>query len=328
MKVAFVGKGGSGKTTLSALFCRYLALQKYPVLAFDADINQHLATALGLSEPAASAIPPLGLEMERIKAYVRGSNSRISSAAAMIKTTPPGRGSRLLHVTEANPIYEHFARDIHGTRLMVTGPFSQDDLGLKCYHSKVGAVELLLNHLLDKPEEYVVVDMTAGADAFASGLFTRFDITFIVVEPTLKSLGVYQQYINYAREYKLRIKVVGNKIETEDDVAFLHTHAGPDLLTWMPHSRYVRSQEKGRHLPLTELEEQGLATLATLKQAVDASPKDWQRFYQYAIEFHRKNALGWANVVAGEDLTTQIDHDYMPYAQEVELASSSQVTAL
>jgi CO dehydrogenase maturation factor len=36
-------------------------------------------------------------------------------------------------------------------RLAVTGPFAADDLGVACYHSKVGAVELLLNHLVDPP---------------------------------------------------------------------------------------------------------------------------------------------------------------------------------
>jgi len=47
VRIAFVGKGGSGKTTAAALFSRFLAGQGLPVLAVDADINQHLGQALG-----------------------------------------------------------------------------------------------------------------------------------------------------------------------------------------------------------------------------------------------------------------------------------------
>src|SRR5260221_1311240 len=143
MKIAFVGKGGSGKTTLSALFSRYLAEQGLPVWAIDADINQHLGVALGLTENEALAMPPMGKEIDRIKEYLRADNPRISSNDAMAKTTPPGRGSRLVTVLEGNSIYEHFQRDVNGVRLMATGPFSESDLGLKVYHSKVVAVELL-----------------------------------------------------------------------------------------------------------------------------------------------------------------------------------------
>jgi CO dehydrogenase maturation factor len=52
--------------------------------------------------------------------------------------------------------------------------------------------------------------MTAGADAFASGLFTRFDVTFLVAEPTKQGVSVYLQYTEYAREYDVNICVIGN----------------------------------------------------------------------------------------------------------------------
>lgn len=91
MKIAFVGKGGSGKTTLSSLFIRHLAANEAPVVAVDADINQHLGAALGLDEAEAAALPAMGAHLSLIKDYLRGSNPRIASAETMIKTTPPGR---------------------------------------------------------------------------------------------------------------------------------------------------------------------------------------------------------------------------------------------
>jgi CO dehydrogenase maturation factor len=318
-RVAFVGKGGSGKTTLASLFSRYLGAQQSAVLAIDADINQHLGEALGLTAQKSALVPALGLEIERIKEYLRGTNQRIASASAMIKTTPPGLGSRLVRVKENNPLYDYFGRSVEGVKLLATGPFSEEDLGLKCYHSKVGAVELFLNHCVDGQDEYIVVDMTAGADSFASGLFTRFDLTCIVVEPTLRALGVYQQYKAYAQGYGVRLCVIGNKVESEDDVAFLREHTGDDLLTWMGRSAYVRAMEKGHIQPLTHLEEEQRRALDTIKVTTDTCEKEWTIFYRQAVEFHEKNATSWANAQAGEDLRLQIDPEFRPEEYQARL---------
>ena len=59
MKIALVGKGGSGKTTLTALLVQRLVATGSPVLAVDADINQNLAVALGATEADAIALPTL-----------------------------------------------------------------------------------------------------------------------------------------------------------------------------------------------------------------------------------------------------------------------------
>jgi CO dehydrogenase maturation factor len=177
VKVAFVGKGGSGKTTLSSLFVRHLAEQGSPVVAVDADINQHLGVALGLDDADAAKVPALGAHLDEIKEHLRGDNPRITSTQAMVKTTPPGRGSRLLDLDPEEALLRRFATRVDGVHHLATGEFDESEIGVSCYHGKTGAVELYLNHLLDGAGEYVVVDMTAGADAFASGLFTRFDLT-------------------------------------------------------------------------------------------------------------------------------------------------------
>ncbi|KAB2347559.1 ATP-binding protein [Actinomadura rudentiformis] len=312
-----MGKGGSGKTTLSSLFVRHLAAQGLPVVAVDADINQHLGVALGLDEDRAAKIPAMGERLTEIKEYLRGDNPRIASAASMVKTTPAGTGSRLLSLGGDDPIHA-LGQDIavggagddatYGATLMATGPFNDDDLGVACYHSKTGAVELYLNHLADGPGEYVVVDMTAGADTFASGLFTRFDLMFLVAEPTRKGVGVYKQYTEYARDYDVAIKVVGNKVQSDEDVAYLREHVGDDLLTWLGQSSAVRALEQGREG--VGLETDNEAALDRMRSAVDACTKDWDKFQRQAVEFHVKNARSWANRAVGEDLETQVDPEF------------------
>ncbi|MFE2426616.1 ATP-binding protein [Streptomyces sp. NPDC059373] len=317
MKIAFVGKGGSGKTTLSSLFIRHLAATRVPVLAVDADINQHLAPALGIDEEEAAALPAMGAHLPEIKEYLRGANPRITSADTMIKTTPPGHGSRLLHVVEDNPVYAACARpvalDDGEVRLMVTGPFNESDLGVACYHSKVGAVELCLNHLVDGRDEYVVVDMTAGSDSFASGMFTRFDMTFLVAEPTRKGVSVYRQYKEYARDFGVALRVVGNKVQGPDDLAFLRDEVGDDLLVTVGHSDWVRAMEKGRPPRFELLEADNRDALRAMHQAADASygERDWELYTRQMVHFHLKNAESWGNERTGADLASQVDPSFL-----------------
>jgi CO dehydrogenase maturation factor len=303
VKIAFAGKGGSGKTTLSSLFTRHLAAQGLPVTAIDADINQHLGEALGADrEP-----PAMGAHLAEIKEYLRGSNPRISSAAAMVKTTPPGRGSRLLRPDGPDPVHDLAIETPCGARLLATGPFTEDDLGVACYHSKTGAVELYLNHLIDQPGEYVVVDCTAGADSFASGLFTRFDLTVLVAEPTRKGISVYRQWQDYAAGYDVAVIVAGNKVQGDSDVTFLRSHAGDDLVTWVGHEPAIRAMEQGQPFRMADLSEETSAALGVLQSSLDGRPRDWARYTRQAAEFHVRNARAWASAAAGEDLAGQVD---------------------
>jgi CO dehydrogenase maturation factor len=306
VKIAFAGKGGSGKTTLSSLFVRYLAARGLSVVAIDADINQHLAEALGAGEP-----PAMGAHLADIKEYLRGSNPRIGSAREMVKTTPPGRGSRLLRPGGPDPVHALAVGTPCGARLLATGPFDDDDLGVSCYHSKTGAVELYLNHLVDGPGEYVVVDCTAGADSFASGLFTRFDLTAVVAEPTRKGISVYRQWRGYSAGYDVALAVVGNKVQGEEDVAFLREQAGDDLLTWFGYEPAVRAMEQGRAFGLGDLGADTTAALGALRDALDTRDKDWNRYTRQATEFHLRNASAWGSAAVGADLARQVDPDFV-----------------
>ncbi len=52
MKIAVVGKGGSGKTTTAAIVARSLARHGHTTLAMDCDSNPNLGISLGLGEEA------------------------------------------------------------------------------------------------------------------------------------------------------------------------------------------------------------------------------------------------------------------------------------
>ncbi len=305
MRIAFVGKGGSGKTTLAALFAEWLHVQGEQVLAIDADINQHLRAALGCTVE----IPKLSEKGSFIKEYVRGTNLRITNPAEIIKTTPPGTGSNFFRLSEQSSTLNEISYLHNGLRIMETGTFTDDDIGVHCYHSKTGYVELVLNHTIDTKNEFIIVDMTAGADAFASGLFTRFDMTFIVVEPTLKSLSVYKQYIHHAQEFGIPYTVIGNKIGDDEDTTYISSNT-KGTSVFFPNSHFVRNRERGNEVSITNLPEKEVLILNEMKIITRAQKRDWAKYVRDGIEFHKRNALSWANTSYGKDLTTQIDPNF------------------
>jgi CO dehydrogenase maturation factor len=50
MKIAVVGKGGSGKTTASAVLARSFARQGHKVVGLDCDTNPNLGLSLGVGD--------------------------------------------------------------------------------------------------------------------------------------------------------------------------------------------------------------------------------------------------------------------------------------
>ena len=59
MKLAISGKGGSGKTTLSATLARLFARRGFSVLAIDGDPNPNLGVALGVTSANLAGLHPL-----------------------------------------------------------------------------------------------------------------------------------------------------------------------------------------------------------------------------------------------------------------------------
>jgi CO dehydrogenase maturation factor len=149
--------------------------------------------------------------------------------------------------------------------------------------------------------------MTAGADSFASGLFTRFDLTFLVAEPTRRGVAVYRQYRDHAAGYSVPLAVVGNKITGDDDVAYLRAEVGDDLVGCFGQSGFVRAQEQGGQLALGELEAENRRLLGVLQALAGSRVKDWAAYQRTAVDFHLKNANAWANRAVGEDLSGQVD---------------------
>ena len=65
MKLAVVGKGGSGKTTVAALLARGLAREGWSVVALDCDANPNLGVALGLGLEATERLAAIRQSLDQ-----------------------------------------------------------------------------------------------------------------------------------------------------------------------------------------------------------------------------------------------------------------------
>lgn len=311
MKIAFVGKGGSGKTTVSSLFAHHLSTTR-PVLGIDADINMHMAELFSVQVDRRRVISEKK-PSEQIRTYLRGTNHRIASNDHFKKSTPPGQGSNLITISHPDDWFMHaFTQKVSPhLSLAVVGTYAEEGIASSCYHNNLAVLENILSHTTD--DGTVVVDMVAGTDAFASTLFAQFDALFFVAEPTTRSLAVYKQYENLAEKGGVadRLFVVGNKVENEADQAFIRAVVGEKLVTSLSRSQHILDIDKGRSRldtdKLDAADRQALDALQktaqlTYHSAQERLPLLWRLHTIYVSQPYIKDRFG--------DLTGQIDRSF------------------
>lgn len=229
MKVAFVGKGGSGKSTLSALFIRYLQRQGRNLLAIDADLNMNLAGLLGLPAPPQRLLSDPEVA-DAIRTHLKGANPRIRDIGQFLPTTPPGTGSNLIRAPDEPLIRQFSARlaDAPSLDLLAVGTYAHDGIGQTCYHSHLFVAENLLSHIVTNDGFGVVCDMAAGTDAFAYSMHLQFDALVLVAEPTPESVEVCNLFLGLAQAAGIAglVHLVANKAADQGDSDFIARGTG------------------------------------------------------------------------------------------------------
>ena len=310
MKIAFVGKGGSGKTTISSLFAQYQSAS-LPTLAVDADINMHMAELLGGERPTKDQLISEKLPSEAIRTYLRGTNKRIESNAHFKKSTPPGQGSNLVNIINPSDwLLSHYGHKISDTlTLMTVGSYSEDGIGSSCYHNNLSVLENVLTHTVDNG--VIVADMVAGTDAFASTLFSQFDMLVFVVEPTIRSLAVFEQYQRLAEHSGIadRLFIIANKIEDEDDYAFIISKIGRNkVVGQISRSSHLLKVDKGQaSLDITLLNKDDEKVFTALERLLKTHTIPMQSRLETLWNLHKTYVnQGFVKDRFG-DLTGQID---------------------
>ncbi len=209
MKIAIVGKGGSGKSTTSWLLSMYLA-RIYSVLAIDADHNMDLASILGFE----------------VKDDTQTFHRAHSDFQYKVGLEQDSKWSRIVLEDRILPQFsfqpsDEFTQSIsypihHNLSLQVVGLGAEDVLySARCAHGHSAPLKFYLP-LLNEGNNQVIIDGVAGADMLHFGLFSGVDMLVGVVEPHINSKKVFEQLRVLAAKLDIPFYGILNKPRDND----------------------------------------------------------------------------------------------------------------
>lgn len=223
-RILVAGKGGVGKTTLSAALCLLAAADGRRVLAVDQDAQQNLAYSLGYPPSKAAALRPITQELDYVEQRVGARPG--SGWGGLINLNP-----------DVSDVTERFGVKISpNLHLLVMGGVVQASTGCLCpENSLLGA---LVRYLNSKEDDLIVMDAQAGLEPFGRTVADGFHTALVVSEPTFNSLQVAGRVAQLSREIGVsRVDLVLNKCQGPadlqkvkkllPDVRFDHVHPLP-----------------------------------------------------------------------------------------------------
>jgi len=205
-RVVVAGKGGVGKTTLTAVLARLLARRGFTVLAVDADPQMNLAHALGLPAAEAEALVPLSRNAD----YVEEKTG----------ARPGGGWGQLLRLNpDLSDAVDRFgvaAPD--GVRLLVMGTVLQPAVGCLCPENTLLAATV--NALVLRPGEAILMDTQAGVEHFGRALARGFQQAIVVADPSANATATALQVARLARQLGIpAIHLVVNRVREPGELA-------------------------------------------------------------------------------------------------------------
>lgn len=207
MKIAITGKGGVGKTTLTALIAQAYADRGKQVLAVDADPSPCLAGALGFPDALRAKLSPIS-EMDEL--ILERTGARKGQKGGFFTINP-----------QVDDIPERFSVLHRGVRLLEMGAVETGGSGCIC--PEAAMLKTLFTNLMFRKDEVLLLDMYAGVEHLGRATVDFVDAMLIVVEPTRRSLGTAQQIKKLANDLGLmRLFLVGSKVRNQDEIDFLN----------------------------------------------------------------------------------------------------------
>ncbi len=235
MKIALTGKGGVGKTTITASLSRYYADKGFNVLAVDADPDANLGLGLGMSEEMIDSIVPIS-EMKDLAE--ERTNHKQGTYGSWFTMNP-----------EVADLPEKFCREYNGVKLLTMGTVDTGGGGCVCPEHVL--LKMLTTHLVLYQKDIVIMDMEAGIEHLGRGTASAVDAFIVVVEPGVRSIQTFKRIKKLALDIGVKhVYAIGNKIRKPEDRDFLTERIGEEnIIGFMNYRDEISASDRNNRSP-------------------------------------------------------------------------------
>lgn len=266
IRLVVTGKGGVGKTTLSAVLARLLAREGRRVLAVDADAQLNLAAALGIPRDEAEHLVPLSHHLDYIEEKTGARPGE--GYGPLVRLNP-----------DVDDVVERFGRLApDGVRFLAMGTLSGAGGGCLCPENTLLAQTVRAVGL--REGEAIVLDTQAGVEHFGRAIARGFGGALVVTDPTYSGVGVAIAAGRLARDLGIpQVHLVVNRVRSPTDEARVRADLASrgdgvafESQSWLPSDPLVLDAEPSVEPLLDAVDSPFLAAVCELLATVTPQP--------------------------------------------------------